>query len=269
VGRSLRRYTLELNAQRKGLGRTGGGGAEEGGKWGKYSSKKSRSLSVSLYGGIKIAGDNVEGDGSCFPSQLLQVTRNRIRELRTDSLKRYVYLKYLYLDDNLILDIESGTFAPLLDLEVIRLSRNAIDSVPHDLLRLPKIRKIFLDNNPLIPGGGFVGAPASETLESLNLAQCRLQELPPLEVFSSLLELNVSGNNLKTISPQQLAPMCQLHWLDLKGNPKLSDGNSGDGCNCHLLASWIADRNIVLQSGYELKCASNRQSKSLFIEFCV
>jgi hypothetical protein len=54
--------------------------------------------------------------------------------------------------------------------------------------------------------------------------------------------------------------MCQLHWLDLKGNPKLSDGNSGDVCDCHLLASWIADRNIVLQSGYELKCASNRHN---------
>jgi Leucine-rich repeat (LRR) protein len=97
--------------------------------------------------------------------ELLQITQNRIRELHTDSFKRYRYLKYLYLDDNVIPDIENGTFAPLLGLEVIRLSCNGIDRVPYDLLQLPKMRKIYLDNNRLIPGGGFVGASASETLD--------------------------------------------------------------------------------------------------------
>jgi hypothetical protein len=79
-----------------------------------------------------------------------------------------------------------------------------------------------------------------------------------------LLELNVSGNNLKRLSPQQLAPMCQLHWLDLKGNRELSDGYS---CDCHLLKSWIADRNIVLQSQYKLDCTSDQHGKALFIGF--
>jgi Leucine-rich repeat (LRR) protein len=157
--------------------------------------------------------------------------------------------------------IENGTFDPLQDLEVIRLSQNALDRVPLEVLRLPKIRKIFLDNNRLISGGGFVGAPASESLESLTLAHCHLEELPPLEVYHSLVELNVSGNNLKRILPQQLAPMCQLHWLDLSGNRKLSDG-----CNCNLLASWIRDRNIILQSGYMLNCKSKGHGKALYIQ---
>lgn len=191
-------------------------------------------------------------------TELLHVTHNRIRELYRDSFRRYRYLKYLYLDDNMILYIENGTFEPLQDLEVIRLSHNGLDRVPSEILQLPKIRKIFLDNNRLIPGGGFVGAPATETLESLTLAHCHLQELPPLEGYPNLAELNVSGNNLKRILPEQLAPMCQLHWLDLSGNPKLSKGYSGDGCDCHLLASWIAHRNIILQRGYRLNCTSNR-----------
>jgi Leucine-rich repeat (LRR) protein len=162
----------------------------------------------------------------------------------------------------MILNIENGTFDPLQGLEVIRLSHNGLDRIPSEILQLPNIRKIFLDNNRLVSGGGFGGVPASETLESLNLAYCYLQELPRLEGYLNLQELNVSGNNLKRILPQQLAPMCQLHWLDLSGNPKLSDGYSGDGCDCHLLVSWIAQRNIILQNGYRLNCTSNRRGKA-------
>ncbi|PNF24733.1 hypothetical protein B7P43_G16628 [Cryptotermes secundus] len=190
-------------------------------------------------------------------TELLHATHNRIRELHRDSFKRYRYLKYLYLDDNMILYIENGTFDPLQDLEAIRLSYNGLDRVPPEILQLPKIRKIFLDNNRLIPGGGFVGAPASDTLESLTLAHCHLQQLPRLEGYPNLVELNVSGNNLNRILPQQLALMCQLKFLDLSGNPKLSEGSSSDGCDCHLLASWIAQRNIILQNSYKLKCSSN------------
>jgi hypothetical protein len=160
--------------------------------------------------------------------------------------------------------VETGTFDPLQDLEVIRLSLNALNRVPPGVLRLPKLRKIFLDGNRLIRGGGFEGAPPSETLESLTLANCHLEELPLLEMYSNLLELNVSGNDLQRILPQQLAPMCQLHWLDISRNPKLFDSYSGRRCDCHLLASWIAYTNIILQGSYRLNCTSDEHGKTLF-----
>lgn len=189
--------------------------------------------------------------------ELLQVTHNRIRELYKDSFKRYPNLKVLYLDDNMISYIENGTFDPLQNLDVIRLSQNALDRVPAGVLQLPNIRKIFVDNNRLISGGGLVGAPTIDTLVSLTLAQCHLEELPPLDMFPNLVELNVSANKLKRILPEQLASVCQLQWLDISRNFKLSQDLSGDGCACHLLASWIANKNIFLQAGYRLNCTSN------------
>lgn len=188
--------------------------------------------------------------------ELLQATHNRIRELFRESFIRYPYLRILYLDDNMISYIENGTFDPLQNLEVIRLSQNALDRVPSGVLELPNIRKIFVDNNRFIRGGGLVGAPTRDTVVSLTLAQCHLEELPPLEMFPNLVELNVSANNLKTIRPEQLASVCQLQFLDISRNPKLSQDISGDGCACHLLASWIADKNIKLQADYRLNCTT-------------
>jgi Leucine-rich repeat (LRR) protein len=160
--------------------------------------------------------------------------------------------------------VENGTFAPLQDLQVIRLSYNALNKVPAEILQLPKLRKIFMDGNRLTNGGGFIGAPASESLESLTLANCHLKELPPLDMYLNLLELNISGNDLKRILPQQLAPMCQLHWLDISGNPRLSE-DGGDGCDCHLLTSWIKHKNIVLQKDYKLNCTSKKHGKTIHI----
>jgi Leucine-rich repeat (LRR) protein len=200
----------------------------------------------------------------CLYFQLLQATHNRIRELYNDSFKRYPYLKILYLDDNMISYIENGTFDPLENLEVIRLSQNALDRVPAGVLQLPNIRKIFVDNNRLVSGAGLVGAPASDSLVSLTIAQCHLEELPPLDMFPNLVELNVSTNNLKRILPEQLASVCQLQLLDISRNPKLSQHLSGDGCACHLLASWIADKNILLQAGYRLNCTSEVHGKTFF-----
>jgi Leucine-rich repeat (LRR) protein len=101
---------------------------------------------------------------------------------------------------------------------------------------------------------------------SLTLAQCHLEELPPLEMFPNLVELNVSANNLKTIRPEQLASACQLQFLDISRNPKLSQDIHGDGCACHLLASWIEDKNILLQRDYRLNCTTKVLGKTFLKE---
>ncbi|XP_023716295.1 transforming growth factor beta activator LRRC32 isoform X4 [Cryptotermes secundus] len=174
--------------------------------------------------------------------QALSMSHNRMRVLHSDSFRRYTHLKYLYLDDNMISYVENGTFEPLQNLEVIRLSHNALETVPVGVLQLPKLRKLYVDNNRLKGGGGFEFAPTSETLELLSLANCHLENLPPLGMYPRLLELNISGNELKVLFPQQIAPMCRLHLLDLRGNPMLFNGSGG--CECHSLATWIQQMNI-------------------------
>jgi Leucine-rich repeat (LRR) protein len=114
----------------------------------------------------------------------------------------------------------------------------------------------------LIGGGGFEGALPSETLQFLLLADCHLEILPPLGMYSNLLELSMSGNDLKMILSQQLAPLYQPHRPDLSGN-EFSEGNSEEGCDCHLLVSGIADKNIVLQQDYKLNCISDGHRKTL------
>jgi hypothetical protein len=61
--------------------------------------------------------------------------------------------------------------------------------------------------------------------------------------------------------------VCQLELLDISKNPKLSQDISGDGCACHLLASWIADKNIKLQAGYRLNCTSKVLGKIFLRKF--
>jgi Leucine-rich repeat (LRR) protein len=149
--------------------------------------------------------------------------------------------------------VGNGTFEPLQNLRVIRLSHNALQTVPLGVLQLPKLRKLFVDGNRLSGGGGFEVAPTSESLELLSLASCHLEILPPLGMYPKLLELNISGNELKVISPQQIAPLCHLHLLDLRGNPMLF--KDSEGCECHLLATLIEQMNIYYAE-LPLNCSS-------------
>jgi Leucine-rich repeat (LRR) protein len=203
---------------------------------------------------------------SFSPHQALSATHNKIRDLYKDSFKHYTYLKYLYLDNNMISYVENGTFDPLQRLEVICLSHNALESVPAGILQLPKLRKLFVDNNRLNGGGGFAGAPVSETLESLSLAICHLEALPPLGMYPKLLELNISGNELKIISPQQLAPLCSLRLLDLRENPMLF--KDSEGCECQLLVTWITQMNIYFAE-IPLNCSSETGRHSKIVFCCI
>ncbi|XP_021915856.1 leucine-rich repeat-containing G-protein coupled receptor 4-like isoform X2 [Zootermopsis nevadensis] len=187
----------------------------------------------------------------------LSATYNRIRGLYKDSFKNYTYLKYLYLDNNMISYIENGTFDPLQQLEVVRLSHNALETVPVGILQLPKLRKLFMDSNRLNGDGGFAVAPVSETLELLSLANCHLEDLPPLGMYPKLSELNISGNELKVLSSHQLAPLCSLHLLDLRENPMLFK-NPKD-CECQLLATWITQMNIYYAE-IPLNCSNETEN---------
>jgi hypothetical protein len=162
--------------------------------------------------------------------------------------------------------VENGTFEPLQNLEVVRLSHNALETVPTGVLQLPKLRILFVDGNRLIGGGGFEVAPVSESLELLSLANCHLHILPPLGMYPKLLELNISGNELKFISPHQLAPLCRLHLLDLRGNPTLFEDSGG--CECRLLAAWIEQMNIYYAE-IPLNCSSEAGKHNLIILYRV
>jgi hypothetical protein len=146
------------------------------------------------------------------------------------------------------------------------MSHNALQAVPVGVLQLPKLRKLFLDGNRLAGSGGFEVALASGSLELLSLANCHLEALPPLGMCPRLLELNISGNDLKVISPRQMAPLCRLRLLDLRGNPTLFEDSGG--CECHLLATWIEQMNIYYAEA-PLNCSSEAGKHTLMVPYRV
>ena len=157
----------------------------------------------------------------------------------------------------MIMYIENGTFSSLQYLEVVDLSSNSLDAVPRELLTLPNLRKLYMNNNRLTSSAGLLNSPPSQSLEFLSLAKCHLKQFPPLDVYPFLKNLNLSGNELRTLSTQQLAPMCILQSLDLTGNSYLfQDGD----CDCFVVESWIEKREIHMPHDFKFSCSTGKQS---------
>ncbi|XP_063226307.1 leucine-rich repeat-containing protein 24-like isoform X2 [Bacillus rossius redtenbacheri] len=190
--------------------------------------------------------------------ELLDLSSNRLRSLAADSLSRYAYLRYLYLNDNLLMSVEEGAFSALQLLETVDLSLNALRAVPASLLALPALRRLYLDDNPLSAAGptGLERAPAGSELHFLSLARCGLRVLPPLAGFWKLHTLNVSGNSLTNLTVGHVAPLCRLAVLDLTGNHALF-GRPGQLCDCALLAEWLDSKGVQLARGYSLRCGDD------------
>lgn len=102
---------------------------------------------------------------------------NRIRELTQKSFARYSNIRLLYLFENMIRTIEEGTFSQLTNLEVtpflgnkaddisthhirkfnnffiiqaIDLSTNALTTIPMELLQMPLLRNLHINDNHLL-----------------------------------------------------------------------------------------------------------------------
>lgn len=58
-------------------------------------------------------------------------------------------LRFLYLNENRIKVVESGALLALQYLEVLDLSGNRLMSLPHGVLELPLLRKLYFADNLL------------------------------------------------------------------------------------------------------------------------
>ena len=130
---------------------------------------------------------------------VLDLSRNNITSLQRFSFLRYVCLEDLDLSYNDIKYIASAAFSPLKRLKFLRLSGNnkliniqsdtlkgcanllhlhlencSITTFPHDTLRwLPKLRKLFLQDNPI---------------QSINISVCPQQKMDLMDLTYTLFE---------------------------------------------------------------------------------
>nr|CAH7768150.1 unnamed protein product [Callosobruchus chinensis] len=86
---------------------------------------------------------------NCLPTdiEVLELTYNRIRTVTKDDLNKFSYLKFLYLQDNLISELDDNVFRDMDELMTLDLSINALRSIPAAVFQLPSLKTLYLSQN--------------------------------------------------------------------------------------------------------------------------
>ncbi|XP_034110399.1 tsukushi isoform X1 [Drosophila albomicans] len=150
--------------------------------------------------------------------EVLDLSYNRIRKLRSGSFQRYTDVKFLMLYENMILSVEPGTFEPLTALQEVDLSNNGLTTIPMELFQLPKLRNLYMDSNDLRElhqDLALLETPIRAPIEYLNVANCELHDIPDLGILPNLWQLNASSNPLSNFDMNKLGNLCHLRVIDL------------------------------------------------------
>jgi len=119
---------------------------------------------------------------------------------KIEGLDSCTNLKVLYLYDNQIEQIENLEFAGI--VQYVLLQNNLIEEIPH--LAMPKLRKLYLDENQI----SFVGGLEElEVVEELHVARQRIPSFSALEfdmaslaaIGNNLQVLEISGNGIRNL----------------------------------------------------------------------
>ncbi|KAH8290221.1 hypothetical protein KR054_001104 [Drosophila jambulina] len=165
--------------------------------------------------------------------EVLDLSYNRIRKLKSSSFQKYTDIKFLMLYENMILSVEPGTFEPLTSLQEVDLSNNGLTTIPLELFQLPRLRNLYIDSNELVSLDlQALEKPIRAPLEYLNIANCELKELPDLGILPKLWQLNASMNPLQDFQIDSLANLCHLRVIDLT-KTKLSQ------CGCQQVTNHL------------------------------
>ncbi len=172
-----------------------------------------------------------------------------IRELTNNSFTCCTSLKLLYLQGNSIFSIESHTFYPLTSLTVLDLNTNVLTKLPQNLPT--SLHRLYLDANPLLFSNNAswpqLNISSLTSLEVLTLSNNKLQAFPKFDAhIPNLIELNVSLNGFETVSPQDLAPLCQLKYLHISSDRVFTKRNQL--CDCMKFEKWTSRYDVQVQS---------------------
>ncbi|KAL5021613.1 hypothetical protein ScPMuIL_000768 [Solemya velum] len=189
----------------------------------------------------------------------MDISENSLTDIPNNQEFRNLHsLKELYLQKNQISNLISQQFSGM-SLEILDLSGNQIRQLLSDTFQYFNARSLDLSTNQLqrietnafrpmapqletlnlaqnglgnIPAGVFEGL---YQLSSLNLSTCRLQSLEsdPFRSLPVLRELDISNNYLTSLTEHVVLIFSHLRLLRLHNNPW--------NCNCHIkpLKQWL------------------------------
>uniref|UniRef100_A0A1I8A6P1 B3_4 domain-containing protein n=1 Tax=Steinernema glaseri TaxID=37863 RepID=A0A1I8A6P1_9BILA len=143
--------------------------------------------------------------GKCTNLKLVDLTRNQLTELPA-TMKELVHLESLILSNNQLTDSGLFDMSALIDLHVLDISNNKLDSIPESLYRLEssQLLTLLLNDNDIrtIPEGieGFAAH-----LRVLNLSKNHLIPTPyVLKELHKLKTLNLTDNKFEDRRFQKL-----------------------------------------------------------------
>ncbi|RMG31185.1 MAG: hypothetical protein D6732_14985 [Methanobacteriota archaeon] len=146
----------------------------------------------------------------------VNLSRNRLECIPKQLFWNNRELEKLFLGENRIRQIEEGTFNHLRNLRILDLHRNALNEIRSNLVKTLDLDILDLSNNEIssIPDGFFQGMEVAR----LNLRGNRLFSFDLMQLPLSLVELNLSENNLVTLKIGSKKELYSLKKLDLSGN---------------------------------------------------
>ena len=167
-----------------------------------------------------------------------------------DNTTSHTRLEHLYIDNNNINYIESGTFDPLINLTGIYIQNNKITNIEKKLfINIPKIKYIDISNNTLtnlptrwLPSTLFIIAIANNDIERLTR-----------ETFQgaiNLVKLWLSPHNI-TIDYNTFTNFSKLNYIDIKYNGT----NFVKACTCDYIwyLNTISNSTVCLTEDNDIR----------------
>lgn len=146
--------------------------------------------------------------------EVLDLSNNGISAL-PDSLGDLSNLQTLLLHSNRITSLPSTLFSSAA-LAVIDVSKNRLTgTLASNGISLPLLKSLDVSHNALM--SVLDGIASMTSLESLNVAENRLESLPDLSASANLITLTVTGNRVAAIH-ESLVALQQLKNVDLSRN---------------------------------------------------
>ena len=160
---------------------------------------------------------------SDIPSEATEVylEDNKITELRTGTFSHLTQCTKLYIHSNLIRTIQGYAFTGMLRLEILYLYYNKITFLQKSMFNgLASLTSLNIQSNLIetLPDGCFSDLVR---LNILNLGDNKLSEISGnfWLGLSALKQLHLHYNNITTLKPGDLDYLPKLDWLSLYMNP--------------------------------------------------
>uniref|UniRef100_A0AC35GAG2 Uncharacterized protein n=1 Tax=Panagrolaimus sp. PS1159 TaxID=55785 RepID=A0AC35GAG2_9BILA len=158
---------------------------------------------------------------------MLTFTHNEIETIEPDFVTKAANIRYIYLNENKIKNIVSGTFKQFNSSEVIDLSYNELTEITSNMFSgLESLQHLNLESNAIkeIAAGAFSTTP----LLLLWLPHNCLTSVSPAMFQGTpfLKQISLANNNIRIITPLSFAHLANLHTLDLSSN-KISSIETG------------------------------------------